>query len=269
MAEQICRATLAHHGEASGESRAALGAPLVSSVILWQGASCIDGEPIVLLASHETRPGKANRKTGAVVQTYILRADVHPIEAARMGQDRAICGDCPLAGPRDGTLRGRVCYVNLGFGPNAIWRAYQAGKLPTVDPALYGVGKIVRLGAYGDPAAVPFHVWDSLLSDAAGWMGYTHQWQREGFDTRILRYCMASTQGADLERVPAGARAFHVVPRGTRLPEGTVRCPASEEAPTHGRVQCASCRLCGGMSQGRGRHVAIEAHGSGGLSLVS
>ena len=34
---------------------------------------------------------------------------------------------------------------------------------------------MVRLGTYGDPAAVPSYVWESLLSRAKGWTGYRHQ----------------------------------------------------------------------------------------------
>ena len=38
-------------------------------------------------------------------------------------------------------------------------------------------GMFVRVGAYGDPAAVPIDVWRAMLADARGWTAYTHRWK--------------------------------------------------------------------------------------------
>ena len=71
---------------------------------------------------------------------------------------------------------GRSCYVTVFQAPLAVWKAYHRG---IYDEAKDGelAGLIVRLGAYGDPAAVPFHVWDRALINSAGHNGYTHQWR--------------------------------------------------------------------------------------------
>jgi hypothetical protein len=82
----------------------------------------VDGAPIVAIATDGTR----NRKTGSMIQIWILRADVNPVEAVLTGADRSVCGACPLRS-RDG-LRGRGCYVQVQDAPAAVWRAYRAGK---------------------------------------------------------------------------------------------------------------------------------------------
>jgi hypothetical protein len=58
----------------------------MKSGIIYKGPSRIDGAPIVVLATYSNR----NTKTGAVVQTYILREDINPLEAsARRAQTLA------------------------------------------------------------------------------------------------------------------------------------------------------------------------------------
>ena len=47
---------------------------------------------------------------------------------------------------------------------------------------------IIRLGSYGDPAAVPIEIWDNLCSVAANYTGYTHQWAT--CDPNLKNYCM-------------------------------------------------------------------------------
>ena len=58
--------------------------------VFFDGASLIDGAPIVGIAVLSS----VNRKTGNMVQTYILRADQAPLDAIRAGDDESICGDC-------------------------------------------------------------------------------------------------------------------------------------------------------------------------------
>ena len=64
-----------------------------NTVELWRGPSRIDGAPIVVLMSGLQKSD--NGKTGNMVQTYILRADMEPTEALARGLDVSICGDCP------------------------------------------------------------------------------------------------------------------------------------------------------------------------------
>jgi len=62
--------------------------------VIYRGPSLIDGAPIVVVALWS----KANRKTGGMLQTYVIRDDMDPLKASKTGADRAICGDCPHRG---------------------------------------------------------------------------------------------------------------------------------------------------------------------------
>jgi hypothetical protein len=64
-----------------------------STVEIWRGPSPWDGSPIVLLVTGLQRPSQ-NTKTGPMVQTFILRQDMRPIEAVTTGADAATCGAC-------------------------------------------------------------------------------------------------------------------------------------------------------------------------------
>jgi hypothetical protein len=138
------------------------------SFIIYEGPSLIDGSPIVAIAQVKT----GNRKTGDMVQTWVIRSDIDPITASRTGADTAICGDCPHKGtPSDkatGWAKDRTCYVNLLFAPNGVFKAYRKGAYDTAQGhdaiAAIAKGKGVRLGSYGDPAACPSYVWESLTS---------------------------------------------------------------------------------------------------------
>ena len=85
-----------------------------NGVVLYEGPSQIDGAPIVMIAVGLLQ-GSTNTKTGAMVQTYILRQDMPPIEAVKTGADESICGGCTHRG--DGTGKKRSCYVTLIHGP--------------------------------------------------------------------------------------------------------------------------------------------------------
>ena len=51
----------------------------MKSAIIYNGPSLLDDKPIVVIATYSNR----NTKTGHVVQTYILREDIHPLEASK------------------------------------------------------------------------------------------------------------------------------------------------------------------------------------------
>tara|TARA_R110000787_G_scaffold36714_6_gene93559 strand:- start:3351 stop:4109 length:759 start_codon:yes stop_codon:yes gene_type:complete len=230
-------------------------------VILYEGPSKLDGQPIVVIATGLKK--SSNRKTGAMIQTYILRADVHPIEAVKTGQDASICGDCKHRG--DGTGKGRSCYVTLMHGPRVVFDAYQRGVYPKVDAftaATLFADKMVRLGTYGDPAAAPRLMWKVVTSKAEGWTGYTHQWR--SINAKWAELVMAS---ADSEADMTGAhdlgyRTFRV----TSAPFENIKgkeavCPASEEK---GKVaQCITCKACMGTSGKANVSIQIAAHGTG------
>ncbi len=208
-------------------------------VVLYRGPSLLDGSPIVVVAVGLARRSK-NAKTGADVQTYIL-ADQgeNPIQAVNSGADRSVCGDCPH--------RGVSCYVNLARAPLAVYRAVQRGAYPTFHPPAHlhlFAGRFVRLGAYGDPAAVPLRVWKLICGVASQWTGYTHQWR--SCDQELRHYCMASVETANQreQAVTMGWRTFRVRLAQEALEEGEFACPASEEEGR--RLTCEECGACDG-----------------------
>lgn len=242
--------------------------------VIYRGPSLLDGAPLVVIAIG-FKSGSTNRKTGDMVQTYILRDDVAPTDAIKSGQDSSICGDCPHRGtviddPRSKTFTtrnvGRTCYVNVGQGPLAAWRTYKSGGYPDWDGT--GVeGKFVRLGTYGDPAAVPASVWESLLKGSAGHTGYTHQWRStapllQPHLAKLRSLCMASVDTVEeaREATRLGWRYFRVViGRDPELPDlKESLCPASAEAGR--KLTCAECLACGG-ADGRRGSIYIPAHG--------
>ena len=227
--------------------------------VVWQGPSEIDGKPIVLIMTGFQASSK-NQKTGAMIQTYILRSDIPPIEAMQSGEDVSICGDCPHKATENGT-----CYVRVDTGPNTVYRAFKRGSytvpsMPSVT-RLAMMGQTLRLGTYGDPCAIPFSVWENLLVHTIGHTGYTHQWKQERFSAfKVI--CMASCDNLDEDSRAKGLgwRTFTIVPKDTReyIP-GALLCPASEEA---GKVlTCAQCLACGGTTSRNKASVFIPVHG--------
>jgi hypothetical protein len=231
-------------------------------VILYEGPSKLDGQPIVVIATGLAKASR-NAKTGAMVQTYILRRDMHPIEAVRSGADASICGTCPHRG--DGTGQGRSCYVTLAHGPSTVYKAYLRGVYPKANAfqaAALFAGKMVRLGTYGDPAAAPLALWKVALTSAEGWTGYTHQWRT--ISPEFAALVMASADSVeDMNAAHAlGFRTFRV----TAAPFANIKgreavCPASEEK---GKVaSCITCRACMGTSGKAKASIQIAAHGGG------
>jgi len=230
-------------------------------MILYEGPSLLNGEPIVVIATG-VKNVSHNQKTGALIQTWILPQDVSPLDAVKNGQDAMVCGDCKHRGHAQGDKNvGRACYVNVFQAPLNIWRTYKAGKYPHAVGAEQFAGRLVRLGAYGDPAAVPFYIWEWIMDKAEGGTGYTHQWRE--CDSRLMRYCMASVdneQEAE-EAAAMGWRYFRVALDDEKMPYEVV-CPASAEAGH--KLQCEDCLACGGLAAKAKAHIVIQAHGGAG-----
>ena len=222
--------------------------------IIYNGPSLLDGKPIVVIATYSNR----NTKTGKVVQTYILRSDINPLEASKTGEDFSICGSCPMRGevttdPKRKIAKGRKCYVNLGQGVLIVFKSYKRGVYQEGDPRTMGRGRFVRVGTYGDPAAVPSHVWDELLAECETWTAYTHQkpWRPDIAMQSADSYSEAKAHWAE------GRRTFRViVDLGDIDKSKETLCPASKEAGR--RVQCTACKLCKGSSLAKS--IAIVEH---------
>lgn len=225
--------------------------------ILYEGPSMLDGAPIVVIATGFAK--SRNEKTGAMLQTWILRSDMHPKDATSTGADASICGTCPHRGRiDDGRNVGRSCYVLVHNAPAQVYKSYKAGKYSRDWDAGTFAGKKVRLGSYGDPAAVPFHVWERVLSEAAGFTGYTHQW---AVAPELAAWVMASCD-SESDRVAAkmlGFRTFRVKGKDDPRMEREVICPASAEAGY--KTNCATCQACGGNSAKAKADIVINAHG--------
>jgi len=54
--------------------------------IAYEGPSKIDGAPIVVIVNKINGDSK-NDKTGAIVQTFIIRSDIAPMAALQTGAD--------------------------------------------------------------------------------------------------------------------------------------------------------------------------------------
>lgn len=224
----------------------------------------LDGAPIVAIVTGIQRPS-ANVKTGKMVQLWIMRRDLPPVEALRAGADVSVCGGCPLRG--DGTGKGRACYVQLERAPLTVWRAYKRGVYPKVsasDARQVLAGRAVRLGAYGDPAALPLALVRELVADARMWTGYSHQWR--DCDPAWAGLVMASVESlTGMEQAHAmGYRTFRVAGADEPMAgTGEVECAATRE---RNPLQCDSCGMCAGTRQGAtpgAVSIAIRAHGAG------
>jgi hypothetical protein len=191
----------------------------VNGAIIYRGPSMLDGAPIVVVATGLAK-GSNNTKTGAgLIQTWILRDDVSPTDAVNGGQDASICGACPHRGDLvDGRNVNRSCYVTVFQAPLNVWKSAHRGIYADVSDNLTATfaGRGVRLGAYGDPAAVPLAVWHAVLAEASFWTGYTHQWK--DCDRGYADYCMASAVGGWGARVPWPPRTRRV---GAKKKSGT------------------------------------------------
>lgn len=221
-------------------------------VILYDGPSLIDGNRIIAVATGFNR--SRNRKIGKnVIQTWILVADQSPNDALRSGNDESVCGSCKHR-------HFRSCYVNIAHGPAHVHKAWAAGKYHDLEDYSVFDEKFVRLGAYGDPAAVPVEIWQNIVEHCDGHTGYTHRWKQ--CDKELRHYCMASadTYEEAQDAMSRGWKPFYVRQEGEVVPDGFFVCPASEEAGK--RLTCNECRAChGGEYNGKIGLPTLLAHG--------
>jgi hypothetical protein len=241
----------------------------INGYVIWRGASMLDGAPIALVANGFH--GASNDKTGAgLIQTYIIRDDMRPTEASRNGADVSVCGDCKHRGEykdMGGTLariaKTRRCYVVTVHGPLNAYKSMHSGLYPAMpehEIAEAFAGRMVRIGAYGDGAAIPEWVWRLMLSNVADWTGYTHQWRNPAAQW-MRDYCMASVDSLEEmhEAQAMGWRTFRVAPAVDWTREKTESlCPASKEAGAV--IQCDKCLRCSGLKGHGKQSVMIPDH---------
>ena len=230
-----------------------------TGAVVWEGFSRFErGVPLVVALTWQT----ANIKTGPMVQAWILRTDESPAEGIRSGGDAAICGSCPRRG-------GNLCYVNAANAPQAVYRSLPGYERLSVQTAARRLtGQRLRIGAYGDPAAVLPSVWWGLVAHTAGHTGYTHAPEKAPA-LRELIMASVETESAALRWQAHGWRTFRIRNYDGNDPEALAprerACPASREGGQ--RTACAWCLACDGS--GKGRSIAVVDHSGVTLSRLS
>ncbi len=228
-------------------------------IILWSGKSLLDGERIAVIATGIFTKTE-NKKTGDMIQTYIIRRDMHPMLARRLGEDKSICGDCKHK-------EQSTCYVNLCHGPIGVFHALVDGSYrewQDSDIDLFR-NRYFRIGSYGDPAAVPYEVWERICGAAAGFTGYTHQWDNKKIDPRLKNICMASVDSIvgymkEYHKARAlGWRTFRIRENlDNTLMDNEFVCPASKEAGQ--LTTCQKCNACCGLNRANTTNPVIIHH---------
>jgi len=228
-------------------------------IVLWKGKSLLDGKRIMVIATGVF--GKTeNKKTGNMIQTWILRRDINPILARRMGEDYSICGNCKAR-------EKSTCYVNLGRSPFAIFNAYHDDRYKMFeDKDLdYFRGRSIRIGSYGDPSCIPYEIWENICEVAKSWTGYTHQWDNKKVDPRLKYLCMASVDSIkgymkEYEKAQQlGWRTFRIRESlDNPLTDKEFICPASKEGGV--KTTCEKCNSCNGLISGSFHKSPVIVH---------
>ena len=183
-------------------------------MILYEGPSLLTGEPIVVIATVDGNPkiGEQMLCTYVLLQGILPSVAANQARDAGICGDckwRARDGErfCYVRLTLDGSDGHPPADEKMP--PDEVWRKWKAGYWSpagegydtenwTRQPATFRMEKVdyfpgfrtaevsdglltyrgplpVRIGSYGDPAAVPTRVWAELVRYAKNWTGYTHQ----------------------------------------------------------------------------------------------
>lgn len=217
-----------------------------NSYLIWRGASLWNGEEIAVIVTGLTLPS-SNRKTGVMLQTWILPVSTKPTESVKNGADEAVCGNCQL--------RGKTCYVNL-VSVNNIYE--NIDKMPFISDWVLeyikqsGIG--LRLGSYGDPIMAPFEAWQPLIKAARFTLGYTHQWRWcDGRWRDLLQASVESIEDKN-EANMLGWSTFRIKAKDdSRVADNEMICRNQKNS----FIKCSSCRLCNGS-----KNIVVDVHGA-------
>lgn len=284
----------------------------MKNLVFYDGPSMLDGSPIFAALVGLTKPS-TNTATGTMLQVYIMRSDIPPIKAVNAGLDSGICGACIMrgrvlklkaarehaeslpGGKRRALLnrivtsheRGeisinieRACYVRLEQAPTGIFKAYKAGKYKSVTPR-YAAGIVarreLRIGAYGDSAALPISSIKPLASAAGLLTNYSHAGAyATGRFNRLAAFTMASADSIEQAQTywNRGFRTFRVtsnyttrngIKRVTDLTSGESQCPKTIDK----KITCIDCGLCDGNRRGLQSNIVAPAHGKGSVYIAA
>lgn len=228
------------------------------SFVIYRGPSRYDPKTRIraVLVMHSL-----NVKTGDMVQVFILNEKTAPHVAVKTGEDFSVCGACPFRPALDGG-----CYVTTFQGPLSTWKATRGKRVTPVSKIVPHLeGRALRLGAYGDVAALPPALVASLVAAVKGRVtGYTHGHRLLGLAgvSHLRTSCMLSVESEEDARTAwaNGWRTF----RGVSPKEGpAANVPGREiTCPTETRdIQCEKCGLCKGASL-QARSITIPVHGA-------
>jgi hypothetical protein len=220
---------------------------------MFNGMILFETDEIVVIATYSS----SNRKTGDMVQIWILSKNVDPVTLVKTDGDSVICMDCKHR-------LNRSCYVNVGQAPLSIYKAYKSGKY---EPLNYDVlkshlrWKAVRFGAYGEPVLIPIELVQFIAKNSQGWTGYTHQWDESKY-SEYKPYFMASVDTPDEynEANKNGWRTFRVGSDSQTLEHEIVCHNTTANKP------CRDCLLCDGYGLNNShkpmRNIAVTVHGT-------
>jgi hypothetical protein len=224
-------------------------------MILWQGRSAFPVDDEIFLAITGLDRPSRNPKTGPMIQAWILPRHENPYLSVARGHDTAVCGSCPLRAIGKNRFE-RRCYVNVAKAPFAVYRRLKAHRFTETGRIRdLPQGLKIRLGAYGDPAAVPYDVIAELCQHGRH-TGYTHAWRfcDPGFK-RLLMASVESPAAAETAQ-KLGWRTFRVRKKGDAvLFPGEDQCLAAKEAGH--QTTCSECLAC----DANHRNISLEAHG--------
>ena len=217
-------------------------------MLLYKGPSAINGEPIVAIATGTHNPSQ-NKKTGAMVQVWILHAKYFPTIAVKKGEDEAICGDCKH--------RNKSCYVNVFQAPTNIWRSYIKGLYKKTKVPQAVKNRFVRIGAYGDSAALPPELYAKLIKYSKGHTSYTHQWHKP-WGQHLKGTSVASVDSVEeyKQAKRAGWQTFRVYKEGEDILITEQTCPANLFD-----ISCLDCLRCDG-DMSKHKDISTKIHGA-------
>lgn len=227
---------------------------LKDSVVIYKGISLLDNETPIMVVMNGYNKDSQNTKTGPLVQIYILPIDILPKDAYFEGSP-SVCGDCKYNGNNG-------CYVNWA-NIRPIWNSARSQN-PVSREITKEItrGLRIRVGAAGDPAAVPSSFWEDILSTCDTFTGYTHQWHNPEFAS-LSRLFVASTDSNE-ETKQANEKGFSCFEVFDNEPpsDKSILCLATDETKTKDGLpfSCSTCMLCNG--KGKGKNIHVQLHGA-------
>ena len=147
--------------------------------------------------------------------------------------------------------------MDLARAPVSVWKGSHGKPVSTPEAIRAAVRWMpVRLGAYGDPAALPIAVIANIARGTGHRVsGYTHGWRGR---PDLAPYCMASvhTEAEATEAHAMGWRTFRARSEGAPNLGNEITCPSE----TRGTL-CIDCLLCKG-NVSKARSITIPVHGA-------